>query len=183
MANRRMLSLLIAVILLLVSLYLFSSFVKPAFVEVRELREQTASAKNYLASQQEAQAAIEKLYADSQNAASIEGLLAASLPSGAQVPEAVHQAQALARLSGLEVRSVAVTVKPPTDGGKTTFTKKVGEMQISLRAAGAYDGLKRFLSLVESNITVMDVTGVKVATGQGGGVAVYDFIITTYYQE
>jgi len=179
-----MLSLLIAVILLLFSLYLFSSFVKPAFVEVRGLREEAAGSSGYLEAQQEARTAIDKLYNDFKNAANIEGLLAASLPSGADVPGAVNQTQALARLAGLDVRSVMVTVRATEDGTtKTTFTKKVGSMEISLKAAGGYESAKRFLSLLESNITIMDVTSLKVATGALGGAAVYDFVINTYYQE
>ena len=177
-----MLSLLIAVVLLLLSLYLFSSFVKPTFISVRGLREQAASAESHLQAQQEARAAIDKLYADSQNAANIEGLLAASLPSGADVPGAVHQIQALARLAGLGVRSVAVEVKATQDRATQTFTKQVGEMEISMKAAGGYESMKRFLTILESNITVMDLTSLKVAGGPGGG-EIYNFVITTYYQE
>lgn len=184
-SERRLLSLLFAVIILLVSLYFFGSFVRPSFSDIRDLREELDLERESLQAKQEAKTSFELLYSDFQNGANIQNLLAAALPTGEDVPQVVHQVQFLGQLASMDIRSLSVEVGRPEERIRNrTFIKQLGVMEVSFRALGSYENLKRFLDLLENNITLMDMSDVEISQISGfGNNLIYDFTIKTYFQE
>src|SRR3989338_11168804 len=95
-SRRRLLSLLFSIVLVLVSLYIFGSFVQPALDDVRLKRAELAVVSEYLTAQQEAKETLDALMAKYKDTQSVQGALAMALPSQQGAADTVYQLQALA---------------------------------------------------------------------------------------
>jgi Tfp pilus assembly protein PilO len=183
-SGKRLLSLMAAVVLLLLSLYIFGSFVKPAFSEISELRAELLASKNYLKAQEEAKASFNNLFTDYKNASSIQNLLALALPNKEGVADAVYQIQALAGINNITLMNIEVEEGQAEAILANSLIREVGKMKINLRASGNYFNFKSFISGVENNIKLMDVTNMEAdSTKEAGGNLTYNMVIETYYQK
>ncbi|PIR04951.1 MAG: hypothetical protein COV57_01685 [Candidatus Liptonbacteria bacterium CG11_big_fil_rev_8_21_14_0_20_35_14] len=182
-SNKRMLSLLLAVILLLLSLYLFGAYVRPAFLSVRVLREEVAQARDFLEAQQNAKAAFESLALDVDESLNAQNLLASALPKGADLPQSVHQIQFLAKVHNMSLQAVTVEeVANAVSSNSNSLIKDVKKMRITFSAFSDYNSMKRFLEALENNIKLIDVVEMT-AQAQGDSGLSFTFVVDTYYQE
>jgi len=185
-SNKRMLSLLAAFVLFLVSLFIFSSFVKPTFLEVRDLREQLKTERDRLNAQKNASTAMDNFYADyNKNAASIKSLLETALPGGKDVPQSVFQVQSLSYASGLKLRSFSVELANVASGGEkagASLIKKVEKIEMDVKLSGKYESFKNFLKALETNVKLTDVKSIDISTATGGDL-VFGLKLNAYYQE
>ncbi len=183
-SNKRMLSLLFAFLLLLVSLYVFSSYVRPAFEDVKALRDQLLSKQDYLAAQTEAKATIDKLFAEFEKSAGVMDVLSTALPQGKNLSQSVFQIQALTGLNNLQLKSLSVELTPSNAASKKTLVKTVGKMRISVKLTGDYNGFKNFLQALEANVKLMDVAEMDISpAAKESGPMSYSLKVDTYYQE
>jgi len=183
-SSKRMLSLLLAVILLLLSLYVFGSFVKPALDDVQQMRSLTASSQKFLESQKQAKASFDGLFKNFENATSIQNLLAMALPGKEGITQTIYQIQALAGVSGVAIDNMAIEVSLSDEKrANISLIKGIGKIRVDLRATSSYENLKTFVSAIESNIKLMDIVEARIEPIKGGGSGLtYDLVIETYYQ-
>lgn len=180
-SSKRLLSLLFAVILLLLSLYLFGSYVRPALDEVRQERQALTLLRERLTAQKEAKSTVNTLLGELQDAQSVQGLLAMALPISDGVVDSVHQVQSLAKFNGLALQTFSVERLEPGLGKEGTLIKKAGQMRIEAELAGPYDNFRRFLAALETNIRLMDIEEFEI-NGSEGEILNYSLIIKAYYQ-
>lgn len=179
-----MASLLFAVILLLLSLYVFGNFVKPAFSEIGQLRSELLVSENYLAAQKEAKTSFSNLLADYKNASSIQNLLALALPNKEGVADAVYQIQALSSINKVNILNISVEEGVAEALPSKSLIREVGKMKINARISGNYFAFKNFISGLENNIKLMDVKEMEVDGTKGSGEEmIYNLAIDTYYQK
>ena len=71
------------------------------------------------------------------------------------------------------------------ESASVALADRIGSLQLSLRAAGPYEGFKNFLKNIETNIRVMDVQSVAIEElgSSSSNYFAYNLIINTYYQE
>ncbi|MDD4762009.1 MAG: hypothetical protein PHZ25_03245, partial [Candidatus Pacebacteria bacterium] len=137
-SGKRLLSLLSAVVLLLLSLYIFGSFVKPVFQEISQLRAEFTVNKNYLEAQKEAKESFDNLFTDYKNASSVQNLLALALPNKEDVADAVYQIQALAGVNNMTLINIEVEEGQSEAVSAKSLIREVGKMKINLRLSGNY---------------------------------------------
>ena len=182
-SNKRMLSLLLAVILLLVSLYLFGAFVQPTFADIRALRDEVKTNKEFLEAQQSAKAAFDSLANDVDESSSAENLLASALPKGSDLPQSLHHIQFLSRVHNVSLQAVSVEdVSSPLSQQRNNLIKNVKTMRVTFSAFSDYDSMKRFLDAIQSNIKLIDVVEMSI-NAQGDSGLSFTFVVDTYYQE
>ena len=187
-SRRRLLSLLFSIVLVLVSLYIFGSFVQPALDDVRLKRAELAVVSEYLTAQQEAKETLDALMAKYKDTQSVQGALAMALPSQQGVADTVYQLQALASVNNVQLRSFTVQglPLPTTDKKSHSLIKRVGTMRMETQLMGAYADVKHFLEALEVNIKLMDIIKLTASgtAGEGQGASLlFDLVIDTYYQE
>jgi len=183
-SSKRMLSLLLAVILLLLSLFIFGSFVKPAFEDVNLLRAEVAASQDYLESQRKAKASFDGLFKDFSNASSIQNLLALALPGKEGITQSAYQVQALAGVNGVAINSMSVEVSMPEEKrASVSLIKGVGKIEVDMRGTSSYQSFRNFIASLESNIKLMNVKEMNIESAtDGSGNLNYSLIIETYYQ-
>ncbi|MFA5173455.1 MAG: type 4a pilus biogenesis protein PilO [Candidatus Paceibacterota bacterium] len=183
-SGKRLISLMLAVVLLLLSLYIFGSFVKPVFSEISQLRAELTASRNYLKAQEEAKASFNNLFTDYKNASSIQNLLALALPNKEEVADAVYQIQALAGMNNITLMNIEVEEGQGEAVSAKSLIREVGKMKINFRASGNYFNFKSFVAGLENNIKLMDVTSVEAdSTKEPGGNLTYNMVVETYYQK
>lgn len=141
-------------------------------------------------------AQVKKLISQSQSDQAAVSDLALAMPSGPDVAGAVAQVYGIAQNNGMTVTSIGIS--PPratvrTAGNATsTLLKAEGTIALTIAGSGSYEALKGFLSQLETNIRVFDVTSLSITPVAAPAVAgkpaatpdlfTYGISVTTYYQ-
>lgn len=162
-STKRVTSLLIAFLLIIMTIALYSLFLGPALNEVSDLRGRIAAQSSLLSTQKDAVQKFQQLktlYSDQYK--NLDNNLANTLPTKEEVPAVVNQIQALSRVSNLALQTLTfkyASLKPT--GKASALVKPIGTLIVTLQTAGSYEGLKSFLKGIETNIRVMDVVSIK----------------------
>lgn len=184
-STKRALSLLLSAALLLVSLVFYATLIRPEYQTAQELRAELASRSVLLVDQSSTIAQVERLISEYQSVSRLEDNFSLALPEEEQVSSLLAQFNAFSQISGLTIQSVNFTylaLKPaPT---KLSFSRGYGTLRLDLKLLGSYNGFKRFLQALETNIRVMDVSGLRVETAgrSDQDLFVYTLSVDTYYQ-
>jgi len=188
-STKRVTSLLIAFLLIVMTIAVYSLFLAPALDEIGGLRGRIAAQSSLLSAQKDAVQKFQQLktlYSDQYQ--NLDNNLANTLPTKEEVPGVVNQIQALSRVSNLALQTLTfkyASLKPAAKA--SALVKPIGTLSVTLQTAGSYEGLKSFLKGIETNIRVMDVVSVKSdPIRRGEEVAQNLFLHTieveTYYQ-
>ena len=182
--TKRALSLIISGFLLIFSLVIYASLIRPKYSEIQELRGTLASKISLLNEEQSSIDQVSNLIAQYQGAAKLEDSLSLALPQEESLPSLIAQLNTFAAISGLGIQSVDINYLPAKPSPlKLSSAKKVAALRLTMRSAGTYSGIKQFLQNMEKNIRIMDLAELKMeAVKPGQDLFNYSIIIDTYYQ-
>jgi hypothetical protein len=189
-ATQRLFSFGIGIVLIVAALVLFFNFVQPAYSEAQALKAEKMSQDNFFLNQQNTLKQVQAAVAAYQGDGNPQTSANLALPSRKDEANVLNQVSVLSQNYQLAVQSITMTTpgakatKAAKAGATASLTKPVGVMNMQLRAAGSYQNIKSFLSSLESNIRIMDVTGL-VLTPVGKSNQDYytlDVSVAAYYQ-
>ncbi len=183
-STKRFSSILLAILMFIGSLFIYSSLILPAYSDIKSLRTEVASRlelvnKNEISIQQ-----VQKLLSEYQDIAKIQETTSLILPPEQNVPQAVNQINGLSKISNLAIELLSVqqlAVKPSTQAG---LVRGLGTLRFNFRLAGSYEGFKAFLQALETNINLMDLVTLKIesSTKPAKGGFSFTMVVDTYYQ-
>jgi Tfp pilus assembly protein PilO len=182
---KRALSLLLSGALMVASLIVFGTLVRPEYEIVLQLRNELASQSNLLIETQGDISRVQSLKAQYQNSERIIGSLNSSLPEQELIANLMSQINAISQSSGIATRSIGISYLPVRPSAvQLSFARGVGTLRLDLLSVGSYSSLKRFLQLLETNVRVMDVNTLSLDVAASPTQDVYNYSITvdTYYQ-
>lgn len=201
--SKRFISIILSLLLVVVALVVFFDFIQPEYQNIQALKGKLIGEQNFLASEaaavQQAQEIISTYDNQSQGAANI-GL---AMPTGKDVAGAIAQIYGIAANNNINV--TAVTVSAPTLEPKTTadgdagnggagslmgIVKPLASISFEVSGQGSYENFKNFLSQIETNIRIFDITNLKIdpVAGTSGAkpgnqdLFTYAITVATYYQ-
>jgi len=192
-SSKRLLSLVLAAVLLFAAFFVYWSQIQPAYSEVQNIRSQIYSGNDFLENETAVVAKLEDTLKKYETDPSIALAVSAAIPERQDDAGAAHQISALAVSSGLAVQSVISITSSlqntQNSQGQATADNKfvlrpLGVSSFQTKLVGSYANFKSFLEKVETNIRIMDTKSITVEELGKSSQDQYLFtvIVATYFQ-
>ncbi len=194
-SSKRFLSLVISAAFVVAALIVFFDLVQPIYGDLETLKGQQLSVEQNLANEKTVVSQIQGLLSQYESGGIPTSTLALALPSGPDVAGALAQVYGIAEASGIAIQSVNVSspaARLQTAAAAGAGLKPMGSFSLQVAASGSYEALKNFLTELETNIRIFDVTSLAIqpvggATGAKGAIPTpdsftYNIAVNTYYQ-
>ncbi len=191
-ASKRLFSFAVGVLMLFGALIIFFNLVQPAYQDAQALKAQKYSLDNFYQSEQATQKQVDAVVKAYSGSGSPQALADLALPPAKDEADVVNQLNILAAKYQLSIQNVSVSSpgaktlsgRPVGNATTTSLVKPIGVLNIQLRVTGSYSSFKLFLAGLESNIRIMDITGLAIApVGKSNqDYYTYDVGIASYYQ-
>jgi len=190
-----------ALALLVGSLVVFFDMIQPAYSDLQTKKGTELSNQNFLVTEQQTVDQAKGLLTQFQTEGQAQDNLALAMPSGPNVAGALAQLYGIAQNNGITVQSVNVsptTIQVQSQAAKAAagtanIVKPLGTISFQISATGSYGSLKIFLSQIETNIRIFDLTTLNIqpianapVTAKGVPISsdlfTYGITVVTYYQ-
>jgi len=179
----RLLSILGSLAFLIGAVLVYTNLVQPAYSDVQNLRGKKTALQDTIVQDEQAVATVNNLVGQYQSLSQLRDSLSNILPTEERVPEAVYQLQGIASVRQMEIQSLSLQYLPMQATQPGSLTKPMGTLSVNLRVAGTYQNFKLFLSDLETNIRLMDVSSIRIEGGNiPGGKLTYTVVVNAYYQ-
>ena len=183
--TKRTITIFLAISFLIVSVFVYTSLIKPAYEEAAGLRSKAAALSQTLAVFRSLNEQLQQLFSEYQNLSNLGEQISTVLPSSVNMPYAVGQVAGIASLNRLAIKSLDVkqlAIKPASE----TLAKGLGTLRFDLKLAGDYEKIKSYLNNIESNLMVSRVVNFKIEKQGGAASANQDLLfgltVDAYYQ-
>lgn len=193
---------ILALALLIASLLAFFDLIQPTYADLQTKKGTELASKNFLATEQRTVDQAKDLLAQFQTESQAQDNLSLAMPSGPNVAGALAQLYGIAQNNSVAIQSVNVS---PTNlqlqsqaakavaQGAVNVVKPLGTISFQVTAAGNYGSIKNFLSQIEANIRIFDVTVLSIQPSGNAPVTAkgisatpdlftYNITVVTYYQ-
>ncbi|MBI2013269.1 MAG: hypothetical protein HYS87_00295 [Candidatus Colwellbacteria bacterium] len=184
-STKRLISIMGSFAILVVTIYVFSAFLRPSYADVQVLRGERDARLVILSQQQSAESAVRNLLAAYQGAGELEEAFTDMLPKpNANVPQVLNQLSGMASANNMVFESASFQYTPIKQSD-SSIVSGLGTLRITTRMNGRYDGLKGFLDMLEHNLRVMDINSLRIDGGALPGREIFAFtiVVDAYYQE
>ena len=177
--------------LIAASFVVYFEFTRPAYFEIQSIKGEHLSKSLFLAEEQSAIKKVGDLISDYRARGEMQQVVSLAFPLNEDPSGALAELYGMAKISGLNLQSVAVSsasvgTRGIGAGAGSAFNlqKPIGTIVFNVRISGSYGAFKEFLSLLETNIKTFDIGSVEI--GQIGGKNndnfTYGLMVKTYYQ-
>jgi len=185
-STKRTLSFLISLTLLLGAVTVYGLLIVPEFSEIQRLRGSIATESKVLEDQKVIIDKIKSLIEKYQGGQNLQTALSATLPTAVNIPEAISTINGLASLNKIVLSSAQVEILPlRTYPGAPDYVKSLGTARVSFQVKGTYEGLKIFVSQLETNVRIMDVKEASLLANPDARSLTNELnvVVHTYYQD
>ncbi len=191
-ASKRLLSFGAGILLVFGALILFFNLVQPAYQNAQALEAQKLSLDNFYQTEQATQKQVDAVVQAYNGSSNPQALADLSLPPTKDEADVLNQINVLAAKYQVAIQNVSVSypgAKSLTGSGSSAvnsdpLVKPIGVLNLQLRVAASYANFGMFLSSVESNIRLMDITGLTITPVGKSNQDYYTFDVglAAYYQ-
>ena len=183
-STKRFYSILASIGLIVGSMYIYGSHIRPIYAEIQRLRGERLTEFSVLNDSRVTIEIVTELLRRHQGIAEIEDRLSLSLPFSEEITSLLNQIQGLAGMNNVQVNSMSFQHLPIAYGDSQSILKPVGSLRIIAQINGNYESIKAFLEGIETNVRVIDVRSLRIS---GGGAAANptlssQLIVDAYYQ-
>jgi len=172
-------------LILLLSGMMYFLLVKPAYKEVQALRSEKESRHETLVNEQETLQEIKRINEKYSALPRVKETFAAMVPNGEDTPSLINQIQSMAKVYSTKIDSITLQYgvsQPEKKNVEPSALKPVAALRVGLAVKGSYEGIKSFISALETNIRIMDLVSFRVNETSSGGSTQYNLTFDTYYQ-
>jgi Tfp pilus assembly protein PilO len=185
--TKRNISLVIVFILVAAALGIFFGLDWPAFKRIGELNRKISQEKTQYEDQYQAVQIAKTIINQYKSLTGVSQTISMSIPRDTEIQNILAQINSISTQSGLTVQSINFeTLSSQTNSKEIVKGNKTVQIDASL--LGTYEGFKTWLSALESNIRLMDMTKINF-TGLAGseslksqGVFNFKVSFNVYYQ-
>ncbi len=191
-STKRALSILFSIFFLIATIIVYTSLIQPEIGSSSELQSVVASKTNAYQNQKNAVSQVSKLIGQFQNAGALQQTLSLAMPIGPGVTDALNQWYTISQNSQASVQSLDIKVANAFANSNQPLAKGMGTITVNLGVVGTYDAVKQFLTSVESNARVINVTSfdfkpVNISQGTApsspGQLYSLQMTVNTFYQQ
>ncbi len=185
-STKRIFSILISISMLIGSLFIYTSLIRPIYSQIKDLRIEVASRLDFIAKHETYIQQVQKLLSEYQDIAKIIETTSLILPLEPDVAFGVNQIAGLSKFYNLTIELLGVQQLAITPSSQPNSIKGLGTLRFNFRLMGSYESFKSFLQALETNITLMDLMNLKTEpatqTKAAGNNFYYTMVVDTYYQ-
>jgi len=190
-STKRFVSIIISLIFVVGAIVVYFDFVEPAYEGAQNVKAEVLSNDNFLGGQRVAIKKVQDIISSYEGRLEVQQAVSMALPTTEDASNAVIQLDGLVQSNGLALQSAVVSSAgvgaARSAATSSALSRPLGTLSFRLSLAGAYENFKSFLSELESNIRIFDVTSLIIQAPQAaakGSVQIYnyDLIISSYYQ-
>jgi Tfp pilus assembly protein PilO len=203
--SKRLTSYIIAALFIATALIVYFEMILPAYASLQSDKGQATSEQNLYNNEKQVVGQVQTLITNYQNEASTTAAVNMALPVGQDLSGALAQIYGIAANSGISLTSTGINVQniqtTPASTAATSITtvakaggsivRPAGTVTFQVQGSGSYESFKNFLTELETNIRLFNVTGISIqpvvsqaARNQSGNPDLFNYTITvvTYYQ-
>lgn len=189
-STARLISFTVAAVFLIATVVVFLNLVRPAYEEAHELKGQKMSRENFYENQKTTLAAVKRIVEEYKGGGTPQAAVSLAFPQYKDEANVLNQLEAMAARNNLTIQNVSVSTPGARQSSarrgaaSSTLVKPVGVISVQLRLAGTYPSMKSFISAIETNLRIMDITAMSVTPVGRSNQDFYTFDINfdTYYQ-
>ncbi|KKU91675.1 MAG: hypothetical protein UY23_C0001G0281 [Candidatus Jorgensenbacteria bacterium GW2011_GWA1_48_11] len=183
-STKRILSIGLAGLLLVGTLVVYVSFIKPEIDVIAQERSLAVSKANLFSDQKAAVQGVQKLIAQFQSITSIQQDVNLEMPIGANTTQALNQIQSVTRLNQVNLNSLSIKAESFLPS-RQPLAKRLGTLTVNMAVTGAYDNIKGFLRALETNVRVANTKTFTISPVSGLNQNNYSLTLSVeiYYQE
>lgn len=165
-------------------LYVFFSLIYPTYQDIQVLRAERDSKALLLSTQNEAAEKIGALLNQYSSLTTIQDALSLMMPIGTATSSLVNDIQGLAQSNSLALTGINFQYLPIRPSVQTVV-RGVGTIRMGVTMTGTYVNLKNFISQLETNSRILDVSSLRADGGavSNRDVLTYNLVVDAYYQE
>ncbi len=181
-SSKRILSIGLAALLLIGALLVYANLIQPTGEVIKERRGLLESKNLLLAVERGAIEQVQSLIGQFQNIQAAEDSVLLAVPVDEDVLGAIRQIDSASKISGVNLVSLGFGIEsmpPPPQ----PFLRRMGALNISLRAEGGYVNLKGFLERLEQSIRVANIRNFNFSPGGLDSPDILNLDIRMFYQE
>jgi Tfp pilus assembly protein PilO len=182
-STKRILSILTAILMIIASIFVYSSLINPAYSEIKNLRSEVAGRLELVDKHKTSIDQVKKILGEYQDVVQIQDTVSTILPSEQNLPSAVYQISKLASVNELPIELLSAQQLAIKPSNQPELVKGVGVLRFNLRVVGSYEKFKSFLQNLETNINLMDLASLKIEPQtKGANKFNYTLVVDAYYQ-
>jgi len=181
-ALKRLIGVTISLTFFLGAIVMFSAFIVPTSYEIQELRGEKIALDTLLKEESARIDAVRRLFQEYGSVSTLQSTLGKALPTEEGVPSIINQLQGIAKVSGVTVDSLNISLPAIRAGSKDDVIRPIGEVQITFTLQGDYESIKSYLDAIETNVRIMDVEKLGIQGGTEGDTLTYNIVVNAYYQ-
>ena len=183
-STKRILSILIAILMFVGSLFIYTSLIRPTYSEIKNQRAEIVSRLELINKHEASIKQVQKILNEYQNVSQLTETISLILPLEQNVPQSVNQITGLTKINNLAVDFLSAQQLAITPSTEPSLVKGMGTLRFNFALIGPYENFKKFLQALETNIGLMDLTSLKVepATKSSKGNFSYTMTVDTHYQ-
>ena len=184
-SSLRFINLLVSLGFLIATLVVYAWLLRPAYREVNTLRGDLAAKTELVETERRVVDEVSSLLAQYQTLTGPQQTISLALPNRENYAALVNQIGSLSRASGLFLESASVNILPFQDskGSRGKNVPTVGVIQLSLTLNGPYASFKSLLTVLATNIRLMDIVSFTVnAANRPADNYAYNLVVNAYYQ-
>ena len=177
---------LASIVFLIAALVIYANFIRAEYTGAINLRGQLEAKNKLLADQTKIIKQVQDLINQYKGTSQLQETVSLSIPNGEEVASLFQQINTIAKGTGLITQNFNLNILPfKTTGNKTTYTKNLGTIQLSLKLFGPYQNIKKFLEAMEQNVRIMDLVEFRLEPAGKPTETTYNFsmLLNTYYQQ
>jgi Tfp pilus assembly protein PilO len=185
-STKRILSISISTLLFIGSLFVYGSLIKPAYSQIKDLRSEVASRLDFIEKNEAYIQKIQKKIKELQDLDKTTETISLILPLNQDVASRVSQIDGLAYNNRLTIELLSIQELSIKPSKQPNLVKGIGTLRFNFKASGNYENFKSFIQALETNITLMDLVGLKIEPNNkpktAGSNFDYTMVVDTYYQ-
>lgn len=169
------------------TLMVYANLIKPEMKNIEERRSLVVSKETLFANQLSAVQQVQNLISQFQSFGKVQETVILAVPLKENTTQVLNQIRAIVGNSRVMLDSFSVKTLA-FEPSRQPLAKRLGTLEVNLTARGAYDALKSFLRLLETNVRVTNVRKMRIdPVGSETGVFqdLYETTLTVevFYQE
>lgn len=182
-AARRLIGILMSLMLVIASIFVYSSMLIPKYNDIQNLRGKRSALDGLLEEEKQAVEAVKQLIRQYNSISDVKAGLAITLPDEEETASMINQFRGIASSNGILMTALSIrplSIKPT---GKEEIVRPLGTLRVNLGLIGDYNSFKEYLKAIETNVRLMDVQSIQIQNaGLNNGPYEYQVEVDTYYQ-
>ena len=185
-STKRFVSIVMALLMCIAAVFVYSSFIRPAYSDIATLRTLVSEKTTLFEQQKSSVDQLQNLLSQSQDVLKVEDTISSILPLSPDVASGVNQINGLSKINNLALDLLSIEETAIKPSGRPDLARGVGTLKFNFHLSGSYENFKTFLQNMETNITLMDLANLKLEsaskTRSGENRFSYTVTVNTYYQ-